>query len=96
MRFTILLILTVWLSGCHNKSTTGVIGNSAKESVNVIVANKPECKDVGMVCNSQIDSVVASCDTEKQSIEKDRDKWKWAFWGLCALILVYVGKKVLK
>ena len=96
MRFTILLILTVLLSGCKNESAVGIIGDSAKESINVIVANKPECKDVGLACNSQIDSVVASCNLQKESIDKDRIRWQWAFWGLLSIIAVYFGKRVLK
>lgn len=95
--FTILLILTVLLNGCAKDSTpTNTVADSAKESINTIVANKPECKDVGDVCNSQIDSINAVCNLELDDLNKDIVKWKWSFWGLLMVLGVYIIKRVLK
>lgn len=95
--FTILLILTILLNGCAKEvKPTDAVSNSAKESVNAIVALKPECKDVGNVCNSQIDSITATCNLELDDLNKDIFKWKWSFWGLLMVIGVYIIKRVLK
>lgn len=75
---------------------TDTVANSAKESVNAIVAVKPECKDVGTVCNSQIDSITATCNLELDDLNKDVFKWKWSFFGLLIVLGVYLIKKVLK
>lgn len=95
--FTILLILTVLLNGCA-RATKPVesVSNSAKESVSAIVAIKPECKDVGAVCNSHIDSVVATCNLEVESLNKDVIKWKWAFLGLVSVLVMFLVKRVVR
>lgn len=94
--FTILLILTFLLNGCTRDKTIETVSNSAKESVNAIVVLKPECKDVGDVCNYQIDSINATCNLKLDDLNKDVIKWKWSFWGLLMVIGVYIIKKVLK
>lgn len=91
------LLFFAMLLGCAKQNTpTETVANSAKESITTLVAAKPECKDVGNVCNSQIESIVASCDLEISNINKDLIKWKWSFWGLLAVIGVYLIKKILK
>lgn len=95
-RLIIPLILVILMSGCaKNNTPTNVVGNSAKESVSAIVAVKPECKDVGDVCNSQIDSILATCNLELDDLNKDVVRWKWAFWGLLMTLAVYVAKRIL-
>lgn len=97
-RFTILLILTVLLnSGCAKDATpTNTVADSAKNSVNAMVSVKPECKDLGDVCNSQIDSITATCNLALDDLNKDVFKWKWSFFGLIMVIGVYIIKRVLK
>ena len=95
--FTILLLFTFLLNGCTKDSTpTNVVADSAKESVNAIVAVKPECKDVGNICTAQIDSITAVCNLELDDLNKDVFKWKWSFWGLIMVLGVYIIKRVLK
>ena len=96
MRFTILLILTVLLSGCSKTTPTDIVGNAAKESINTIIANKPTCKDVGITCNKQIDAVISSCDNAKKVITEEKIRWKISFFGLLLAIMVFIIKKVLK
>lgn len=85
------------LFGCAKQTTpTETVASSAKESITALVAAKPECKDVGNVCNSQIESIVASCDLEVSNINKDLIKWKWSFWGLLIVVAAYLIKKILK
>ena len=95
--WTLILFMIVCLFGCAKQTTpTETVANSAKESITALVAAKPECKDVGNVCNSQIESIVASCDLEVSSINKDLIKWKWSFWGLLIVVAAYLIKKILK
>lgn len=92
-----LLVLLLLLTGCAKEvRPTDMVANSAKESVNAIVAIKPVCKDVGDVCNSQIDSVTATCNLELDDLNKDVIKWKWSFFGLLMVIGVYIIKRILK
>ena len=91
------LLLLVCLLGCSKQNTpTNVVADSAKESITTIVAAKPECKDVGSVCNSQIESITATCNLQIDNVTKDKIKWQWSFWGLLIVIVVYIIKKVLK
>ena len=95
-RFAILVVLVGILCGCAKVNTpTNTVADSAKESINVIIKEKPECKDVGEVCNSQIDSIVATCNLELDDLNKDVVKWKWSFWGLLVVLGVYVLKRIL-
>ena len=96
-KFTILLILTVLLSGCaKTPKPVESVSESAKESISALVAVKPECKDVGAVCKSHIDSVVATCDLEVENLNKDVIKWKWAFWGLISVLGVFLIKRAVR
>lgn len=91
------LLFFAMLLGCAKQTApTETVANSAKESISTIVAAKPECKDVGTVCNSQIDSIVASYELEVSNINKDLMKWKWSFWGLLVVIGAYLVKRILR
>lgn len=97
----VLILLCAWvllmMFGCTKNTTpTNVVADSAKQSVAAIVAAKPECKDVGEVCNSQIDSITATCNLELDDLNKDIIKWKWSFWSLLMVIGVYIIKRILK
>lgn len=95
--FLVCLLLLLSLIGCAKQNTpTNTVADSAKESINTIVAAKPECKDVGTVCNTQIESITATCDLEISNINKDLVKWKWSFFGLLITVIAYIIKKVLK
>ena len=91
------VLLLLCLLGCAKQNTpTNTVADSAKQSISTIVASKPQCKDVGEVCNSQIDSINATCNLELDNLNKDILKWKWSFFGLLVVIGVYVAKKILK
>ena len=94
-RFVFLFVFLGMISGCaRTPKPVETVGESAKESVSAIVAVKPECKDVGTVCNSQIDSVVATCNLELDDLNKDVIKWKWAFMGLLSVMGVFLLRKL--
>lgn len=93
----IFFLLALMLFGCSKPAPiTHTIADGAKETINTIVATKPECKDVGVICNQQIDAVTASCDLETEKIEGEKARWKWSFWGVIVLIGLYIARKVLK
>ena len=93
-KFTFLLILTVLLNGCAKSSSTDVVGDAAKESINAIVENKPECKSVGVACNKQIDAVISSCNGEKSVITEQKVRWKYSFFALLMVMVVYIVKRL--
>ncbi|MBP5789247.1 MAG: hypothetical protein J6W29_03330 [Neisseriaceae bacterium] len=90
------IVLFLALCGCAGNTPTNTVVDSAKESISVIIASKPECKDVGEVCNSQIDSINAVCNLELDDLNKDVARWKWSFWGLVLIIGIFMARKVLK
>lgn len=103
MRFVILLFLTISLCGCVNEpNATETIADSAKEQVSAIYNGLPNnCKtDVNKkqteAAQKAIDAIVQSCNDQKEIIEQEKVKWKFAFFGLLAAIVVFIIKKVLK
>lgn len=96
-RFMFLFVLAILISGCaKEKPASHQVGDAAKESIQTIVAAKPECQDVGRVCESQIDSIIASCDLESQKITQEKLKYQWGFYGILVVIGLFFAKKVLK
>lgn len=73
--FIVILLIGSLLSGCAKSApVTATVADSAKTTISTIVQNKPECKDVGDACNSQIDVVKASCEQEMKI--QTHDSWK--------------------
>lgn len=101
MRFTILLILTVLISGCA-KTATQTITESALQQVNTIEQTiTPECKTIAVT--SQINTLrdtikaqLSTCELEKQKITADKIRWKTTAVLLMIIIAVYVGSKILR
>lgn len=101
MRFTILLILTVLISGCA-KTATQTITESALQQVNAIEQTiTPECKTIAVT--SQINTLrdtikaqLSTCELEKQKITADKIRWKTTAVLLMIIIAVYVGSKILR
>lgn len=93
----VILLLVICLFGCSKTATpTDVVADNAKETINTIVANKPECKDVGAACNQQIEAVRASCTLQTDKITEEKIKWKISFWTLVGVIVIYLIKKIMK
>lgn len=73
--FIVIFLIISLLSGCAKTApVTNTVADSAKTTISTIVQNKPECKDVGDACNSQIDVVKASCEQEMKI--QTHDSWK--------------------
>lgn len=91
--FLVIFLVMSLLSGCTKTApVTTTVGDSAKTTVSTIVKNKPECKDVGEACNSQIDVVVASCQQElslKIKETRERSLKEGAGFATIGLILLY-------
>lgn len=43
-----------------------------------------------------VDSVVSACESQKETIDQERIRWKWSFFALAIIILAHVGRKVIK
>ena len=101
MRFTILLILTVLISGCA-KTATQTITESALQQVNAIEqAIAPECKTTAVT--SQINTLrdtiktqLSTCELEKQKITADKIRWETTAVLLMIIIAVYISSKILR
>lgn len=99
--FIVILLILSLLSGCTKTiPVTETVADSAKTTISTIVQNKPECKDVGDACNSQIDVVKASCEQEMKI--QIRDSWKRGlklgagFASFCLIIGYLMIKRLFK
>lgn len=95
--FLVILLIGSLLTGCAKTTpVTTTVGDSAKTTVSTIVKNKPECKDVGEACNSQIDAVVATCEQEmKLKIKETRERSlkEGAGFATIGMILLWIVMK---
>lgn len=101
--FTILAILTVLLSGCaREKPTYETVADNAVDIVTAIEQGLPaECqteanKLLFNVGRKEIANVKNACDERVDKITEEKLRWQWAFWGLLAVIGVYIAKRVLR
>lgn len=99
---TILLLLCC-LYGCTRSTPSSEhIAASATESLNAISATlTPECKTKAVeseiiAAQSAIKATIAACNSEKDVISQEKIRWKWSFFALAIIILVYVARKVIK
>ena len=101
MRFTILLILTVLISGCA-KTATQTITESALQQVNNIEQSiTPECKTIAVASQintlrDTIKSQLSACELEKQKITADKIRWETTAVLLMISIAVYVASRFMK
>ena len=99
--FLAILLVASLLSGCTKTiPITETVADSAKTTISTIVQNKPECKNIGDACNSQIDVVKASCEQEMKI--QTHDSWKRGlkqgagFASFCLIIGYLMIKRLFK
>lgn len=102
-RFTILLILTVLLSGCaKEKPVYHEVVQNGIDVINAIEQGLPaECKTgsneiLFNVARKQMKNCESACDLAVAKVETEKLKWKWSVFGLLLVIGVYIARKVLK
>lgn len=98
-----LLVLLLLLTGCANSSSVSesIAENTINEVNSLEQSLSKECKtDAVMtqltIIKSQIRTSVQACEMEKDVITQEKLKWKWAFFGLLSVIVVWLIKRVLK
>lgn len=101
-RKTLLILFGTLLliSGCTSKSVVETVVEKAKNNIETVVKDKPECESVGIVCNNEIDNINTVC---VQQIDKSySDGWDKGFKKgiiitIIFAILAFIGlKKVFK
>lgn len=81
MRFTILLILTVLISGCA-KTATQTITETAQQQLNAIEQSiTPECRTIATTTQinalrSTINSQLSACELAQSKLKSDITKWQ--------------------
>ena len=100
MKYLAILLI---LCGCTvNQPASETIANSAQESLNAISTTlTPECKTKAIesqinAAQTAIKATISACESEKEIINQEKIRWKWAFIMLSIMILAYIGRKVLK
>lgn len=97
-----LCILPFVLLGCAKQSVTNDIITNAENSVQTLEKTlTADCKTEGVLSQlyglkMQINSIRTSCQTEKDIITDEKLRWKWAFFGLLAMIGAYIARKLIK
>lgn len=100
--FAILLIFTVLLNGCRTQTATESVAESVINTTTALEKSlTAECKTEAITSQiwaikTQIKAIQTTCQTEKDKITQEKLRWKWAFWGLIAIVGVVLFRKVLK
>lgn len=95
-----LLLVLFTLSSCGTQSATHDMAESATTSATALEQSlTKECATEAIktqinVIKSQIKAITSACNTEKQVIEQEKIRWKWAFLGLAIAIAAYIAKKL--
>lgn len=99
MRFAILLIFTVLLSGCFRSTPVDTAVDSAQNSVVALEKSlKPDCRTEGI--NEQIKAIKTSineikehCMARVQVLQEQKLRWQILFFGALAVIGFAVFRK---
>lgn len=97
-----LFLVCFTLCSCGTHTATNELVNAANNSVVALEKTLPgECATESVktqihAIKTQITAIESVCETEKESINKDKIKWQMAFWGLLVVVGAYLIKKVLK
>lgn len=101
--WTLIVLLLLCLAGCAKQApATETIANAAQESLHAISNTlKPECKTEAIqsqitATETTIKAMVAACNSEKDVIDQEKLRWKWAFIALAIIVAIHVGRKVIK
>ena len=101
--WVLIILMVLCMFGCAKTAPTSeTIANSAQESLNAINATlTPECKTKAIesqinAAQTAIKATIAACESEKEIITQEKLRWKWSFFALAVMVLVYIGRKVLK
>lgn len=100
MRWYGLFCLLFILSSCATHTASHDIADSATTSATALEQSlSKECATKAIktqinVIKSQINAIKTTCDTEKEVIEQEKIRWKWAFIALVMAIIVYIGKRL--
>ena len=98
--FTILLILTVLTSCAKQPVASETIADSAISAATAIEQALPkECATQAIktqitALKTQIKAITAASESEKQVIEQEKIRWKWAFLSLVMAVALFIAKKV--
>lgn len=91
------------LVGCAKKpDATDVAGNTAHDTITVIGETLPaQCKTSAIkkeleTAHSAVDTVISTCNTQKELLAEEKARWKWSFIGLVIIIGAYIAKRILK
>ena len=101
MRFAVLLILTVLISGCA-KTATETITETAQQQLNAIEQSiAPECRTASTTAQIEalrntIKSSLSVCEVEKQKITADKLRWEAIAIMLMVIIGIHISKKFIK
>lgn len=98
----LIALLLLCLAACAKQTpTTEIIANSAQESLNAINNTlTPECKTKAIesqinATNNTIKAMVSACNIEKDAIDQEKLRWKWAFIALTIIVAIHIGRKVI-
>lgn len=99
----IIFMFILCCAGCAKKTDpVDTIAASAHQQIIAIRESlPPECQTKAIdeqlkAHDSTVESMKAMCDTQKESLNQEKLRYKWAFLGLLALIAVYLGRKIIK
>lgn len=97
------VLLILCLVGCAKQTDAlNDAATVAHETIADIGYSLPkECKTEAInkrleTADTAVDSVVSACISQKETIDQERIRWKWSFFALSVLVLLYLGKRIVK
>lgn len=93
--------LFILLTACtKTPAASDSITNSAINTTTALEQSLPaQCATDGIktqinAIKTQINAIKTACDTEKQVITQEKIRWKWAFFGLLAVVVAYILRRL--
>lgn len=93
----------ILLAGCAKETPASQeMANNAVDTITAIHQSLPtECRTdsnelLFQVAKREVKAVAAQCTAEKQHIEHEKLRWKFATFGLVIAIVAYIVRKLMK
>lgn len=103
LTWTIIVLLICIMTGCAKENNAvNDAATTAHETISTIKQSLPkECQTKAIdqqlkTADASVDAIVSACELQKEEINQERQKWKWAFFALTMIVAFHIGRKVVR
>ena len=98
-----IFLLILFLFGCaKHTDPIDTIADAAHQQIVAIKESLPkECQTKAIdeqlkAHDTTVESIVSNCNTQKEALNAEKLRWKWAFLATVIMIAAYIARKVMK